>query len=358
MSDFPEFDDVGSFPLPENIDKEKFNKFYWIAYKGFLSKTDIFSNKGIQIYFINPLIEAFKFKFNSGVQIISYPQLIDMNQQFLKPISDYEIEPDLIDPEKAVVSEMFILENFAKQFYEESGECLRIKFCITGPIELYIKKHKFTIYQDIISNLAESIKSFLKNSIISKKYFKTSIISIDEPSFGYIDLVNVDDVDLIKIFDMCLDGVNKKEITTQIHIHSLKRADIPLKTEKIDVITCEYAANRTNKISKRLLDQYDKFIRVGITRTNIDNIIAEAIDTGISWDFLKTYDGMISLIDSKERIKKNLYDALDMYQEKLRFIGPDCGLGGWRIPQVAYELLARTYNVINEVKNQVKENDI
>jgi len=358
MSEFPELDDVGSFPLSENINKEKFNQFYWITYKAFIGKADIFTNKGIEIYYINPLIEAFKLKLNSGVQIINYPQFMNMNEQFLRPISDYEIEPNLIDPGKAFISEMFILERFAKKHYEETGNSLRVKLCITGPIELYVKKHKFTVYKDIASNFAKSIKSFIKNSIISNQYLKTSIISIDEPSFGYVDLANINDSDLVKIFDSCLDGINKREIATQIHIHSLKRADIPLKTKNIQVITCEYAADKTNKISKRLLEQYDKFIRVGITRTNVDSIIAEAIDMGRSWDYLKTYSGMMSLIDSKDIIKKNLYDALNMYGDRLRFIGPDCGLGGWRIPQVAYELLHRTYNVVNEVKNEIKKNDI
>lgn len=355
MSEFPELDDVGSFPLPENIDKEKFNQFYWIAYKALVSKADIFTNKGIQTYFINPLIESFKFKLTSGVQIINYPQFMNMNDQFLKPISDYEVEPDLINPEKAYISEIFILEKFGKVYYEETGNSLRIKLCITGPIELYVKKHKFTVYEDIALNFAKSINSFLKNSFISNKYLKTSIISIDEPSFGYIDLVNISDIDLVKVFDKCLDNINLKETATQIHIHSLKRADIPLKTDNIQVITCEYAADKTNKIAKRLLEQYDKFIRVGITRTNVDNIIAEAIDKGSSWDYLKTYNGMMSLIDSKEIIKKNLYDALNMYSDRLKFIGPDCGLGGWRIPQVAYELLNRTSNIVNEVKNEVKK---
>ncbi|MFX0058894.1 MAG: hypothetical protein ACFE85_00830 [Candidatus Hodarchaeota archaeon] len=358
MSEFPELDDVGSFPLPENINKEKFNQFYWIAYKAFANKVDIFSNKGIQIYYINPLIETFKLKLNSGIQIINYPQLMEMNEQFLKPISDYEIEPDLINPEKAYISEMFVLEKFAKENYEETGGSLKVKLCITGPVELYVKKHKFTIYQDIALNFAKSINSFLKNSVISNKYFKTSIISIDEPSFGFIDLANINDIDLVKIFDTCLEGINKKEITTQIHIHSLKRADIPLKAKNLQVITCEYAADKTNKISKRLLDQYDKFIRVGITRTNVDNIIAEAIDSGSSWDYLKTYNGMMSLIDSEDKIKKNLYDALNMYSERLRYVGPDCGLGGWRIPQVAFELLRRTYNIVDKAKNNFKKNGI
>ena len=38
MSEFPSFDDVGSFPLPINIDKERFYNFYWTVYKAFINE--------------------------------------------------------------------------------------------------------------------------------------------------------------------------------------------------------------------------------------------------------------------------------------------------------------------------------
>lgn len=351
MDDFPQFDDVGSFPLPETIDKEKFNEFYWLAYKALVNKSDIFANRGIQIYFIEPLLNSFKLKLKAGVQIINYPQHMDMYNQFLKPINNYESEPSLINPEKALIPEVIILEEFAKKNFEETGRELQIKVCITGPIDLYIKQHKFTIYSDLALNYSKSINVFLKNSMINNKYIKTPVISIDEPSFGYVDLINIDEEQLIKVYDQAIEGIKNQNITTQLHIHTLKRADIPLKSKNYDVITCEYAADKTNKVSKKLLDQYDKFIRVGITRTNIDNIIAEAIDLGSTWEQLKTFQGMVNLIDSKESIKKNLLDALKMYGDRLRFVGPDCGLGGWRIPEVAFLLLNRTSEVIKEVKN-------
>ena len=350
MNEFPKFDDVGSFPLADNLDKETFDRFYWIAYKAFVNKNDIFQNKGIQIHFIQPMLDSFKFKLSAGVEIINHPQHMDMYKQFLKPIADYEKAPDLIDPEKAYIPEMFIIEQFAKEFFEKTGQSLKIKVCVTGPIELYVRKHQFTIYYDLALNLAKSVNSFLKNSIINSKYLKTTIVSIDEPSLGYMDIMNTSNADLINIFDASLEGIKQKDITVQIHIHTLNRADIPLNSKYIDVLTCEYAADNTNKISKKLLDSYDKFIRVGITRTNIDNIIAEILDRGESWDHLQTFDGMLSLIDSQKIIRKNLLTALDMYGERLRFVGPDCGLGGWLQPQIAYELLLRTQKVISEVR--------
>lgn len=296
------------------------------------------------------MLDSFKYKLSAGVEIINYPQHMDMYKQFLKPIADYEKEPNLIDPEKAFVPEMFVIEHFAKEFYEKSGQTLHVKLCVTGPIELYVRKHQFTIYYDLALNMAKSINSFLKNSMLNSKYLNTAVISIDEPSLGYMDIMNINNADLIKIFDASLDGIKRKNNTTQIHIHTLNRADIPLNSKNIDVLTCEYAADNSNKIAKKTLDSYDKFIRVGITRTNIDNIIAEILDRGDSWEHLQIYDGMMDLIDSKETIKKNLLTALEMYGERLKFVGPDCGLGGWLHPQIAYELLHRTQKVISEVR--------
>jgi len=350
MTEFPKFDDVGSFPLPDYIDIDKFKQFYWAGYKGIVNNADIFENRGIYNYFIHPFLQSFQLKLNAGVEIINYPQLMDMYTQFLKPIEDYETEPSLIDPRKAIISELFILDSFSKDYYERTGNALEIKVCITGPIELYIKKYGFTVYPDIVMNIAKSLNTILKKSINNTKYLQNSIISIDEPSFGYVDMFNIEEDALIKAFDKTVDGI---DAIIQIHIHTLKKYDTPIQAKNIDVLTCEYASDHSNIIPKKDLEQYDKFIRVGITRTNINSIMAEKLDAGTPYDELKTYEGTMSLIDSKEFIKKNLLFALKHYEDRVKFIGPDCGLKGWNPPQVAYELLRRTYQVIKEVRNTI-----
>jgi len=353
MKEFPQFDDIGSFPLPENIDKDWFKQFYWVAYNALVNKnvSDLLKHSGINNYFINPMLQSFQLKLRAQVQIINYPQHIDMYNQFLKPIIDYEKEPGLIDSEKAHIPEMFVIDNFAKKHYDETGDSLKVKLCVTGPIELYVKQHGFTVYSDLALNFAKSVNSFIKNSIINKKYIQTSVVSIDEPSFGYIDLFNIKNDEIIQIFDKSLDGINA---TNQIHIHTLNRALLAMQTKNIDVLTCEYASDPSNKIPKKELDQYDKFIRVGIIRTNIDNIIAEKLDLGSSIDDFKTLSGKLSLIDSKERIRKNLLTAIELYGDRLKYVGPDCGLGGWELPQIAFELLRRTNGVIEQVKKEIK----
>ncbi len=351
MKDFLLYDDVGSFPLPENIDREVFQRFYWTAYKALINSSvkDVYENQGIKNYYINPFLESFKLKQKAGVEIINYPQHMDMYTQFLKPLKEYETEPGLIEKDKAFISESLILQQFAKDYFNETGEPLNIKLCITGPIELYIKDHSFTLYKDLALNYSKTVNRFLKNSIFNDKFINTSTISIDEPSFGFVDLFNVSKDDLIAIFDKSLENIN---CITQIHLHTLNHADIALQSKNIEVITCEYAGDHSNIISKREFDNYDKFIRVGITRTNIDNITAEALDAGTPQDKLKSFEGKRLLIDSEETIEKNLKFALGHYKDRLKFVGPDCGVSSWSPPQLAFELLQRTTKVINKVRKK------
>ena len=95
MEQFPLYDDVGSFPLPPYVDKESFKRFYWTAYSGIINKTDIFEHRGIHNYFTHPILQSFQLKLNAGVSVVNYPQHMDMYEQFLKPINENEIEPNL-----------------------------------------------------------------------------------------------------------------------------------------------------------------------------------------------------------------------------------------------------------------------
>ncbi|MGV9171859.1 MAG: hypothetical protein ACOC44_06790 [Promethearchaeia archaeon] len=346
---FPKYDDVGSFPLPEHIDRKLFNEHYWLAYQSLINDMDIFEHRGIKTHFIEPMLESFQYKMDAGVEVINYPQHMEIYKQFLKPISDYEIEPDLIEKNKAIIPEVLVIDEFAKQYHKkhENANPINLKICLTGPLELYIKKHDFTIYYDLAMNLATSINRFIQNSLIDKVYLKTTTVSIDEPSFGYTDLFNVNNDEIVEILDKSVEGV---DTDVQIHLHTLNRADLIYRSKNIDILTCEYASDHTNIIPKRELIDCDKHIRVGVTRTNIDGIIAEKIDQGEDWDTLKTTKGLRSLIDSREQIKRNLKFALSHYGDRLQYVGPDCGLSSWKQPNIAFELLERTSDIISSFK--------
>jgi len=80
------FDDIGSYPLPEGISKE------WIA-------TAVKNNDP---KLINILRDSMQQKIDAGVDVPTYPQFQDMNQQFLGIINDESAqeEPLIVRKEK------------------------------------------------------------------------------------------------------------------------------------------------------------------------------------------------------------------------------------------------------------------
>lgn len=351
MSSFPKYDDNGSFPLPEKIDKDRFYEYYWKAYGGLAKGYDIFDNPGLKTYIINTVFEIFKMKIDAGLEVITYPQLIDMYNQFLKPLNEYQEDSFLIKEDMAIIPEVKIIERFSKQLYELSGGPIRLRVCVTGPIELYIRERGFMIYKDIALRYAESVKRFIKNSMIDTKFIKTETVSLDEPSFGLTYLTNTNEDELIEILDKSLEGIRADN---QIHMHTSNAYKVPLKTKNISVLMCEHSSDDSSPVPKSELEENDKFMRIGICRTNLNNLFAEALEKGASMENLETPEGIRSLIDSKEIIKRNLLNGLDRYGDRLKYIGPDCALSGWSPPSVAFELLNRIHSVIEEVKKKVR----
>ncbi len=84
----------------------------------------------------------------------------------------------------------------------------------------------------------------------------------------------------------------------------------------------------------------DKQIRVGISRTDIDSLIAELYNRDTS----ETIDE--KLVESEEVIQKRFLTAKKKFGEVMTFAGPDCGLGGWPTQEAAQLLLNRTVNVV------------
>ena len=350
---YPLIDDVGGFPFPDFVQPDTFNNSYWQAYRGMARGFDVRQNRGIK-NFIYQLEESFKKKIESGLEIITYPQFIDMCTQFLKPINDYEREPFLIEPSKAKVIEVELLRDFASNYFEETGTKVKLKVCVTGPLELYQRKMGFAVYKDMAINLAKSVGEFIKNSIVNEKYMETAVISVDEPSIGLVDFTQISREDVTDILENCFRAFNSSggSIVSQIHLHSLNAYDIALNIDALDVLTCEYASNQRNTIPKRELEKYDKYIRVGVSRTNIDSMISEQIDKGRNPREFETEKGIISIIDTTERIQKRYKEAISLYGDRLKYVGPDCGLKSWNSQRVAFEVLNRTVKAIKAVRQQ------
>jgi 5-methyltetrahydropteroyltriglutamate--homocysteine methyltransferase len=194
-------------------------------------------------------------------------------------------------------------------------------------------------FSEVLDGYAETIRRFAKNSIINNKYIETRVISIDEPSFGIHNIL----VPTPEAFHQALEkAFDFQGVTKQIHLHSTTGIHDLLCIKNIDVLSFEYAASPKNidAVSKCMLEQADKRIRVGVTRTDIDSIYAELNDQGISKPTNE------QLIDSVGTIRKRFQVAKEKYGELMTFTGPDCGLGSWPNQDVAKTLLSRTVEAI------------
>jgi 5-methyltetrahydropteroyltriglutamate--homocysteine methyltransferase len=334
-------DDIGSLPFPKRSDitKEKFASLY-------IEQQEIAAQKGRveSELFYDVIASALWLKIEAGLDVINYPQLYNMYDQFLTAMKNHEVEPFLIEEKYAVIPELFVVKQEARRYYEQKGEKLKLRVCVTGPLELYQRSGFGTyIYEDILRNFALSVNAFLRNALIKDKYIETFAVAIDEPSLGYSNLLNISDEELIKSYELATKGIST---AIQIHLHTLNAAKIPLMTENINVLTVESAANPENlkNISKAELEANDKFIRVGVTRTDINAIYAEYLEKGIEPSDLE-------LVDSEDSIRKRFENARKFFGERLSFTGPDCGLGSWPSQQVAFELLKRTVRAIKSARS-------
>ncbi len=328
-------DDVGSFPLPSTIDRHTFSRARDLARKALVDGRDLWKDEFVEDNFCKVVIDSFKKKRDSGLDVVNYPQHCDMYEQFAEIIREATNEGSYIVNESlATIPEVHVIEHEAKRFYEESGHKVRLRVCITGPMELYLKEVGTALYKDVLLMFSETVRRFARNAVLDSKYIKTEIVSIDEPSFGFQE-INMERTAIAEVLKKAFDFSCE---TKQIHLHSSTRVADLLDVENLDVLTFEYAASPRNieSVSKRMLEESDKQIRVGISRTDIDSITAEFHDRDLAAPTSE------QLVENAEVMRKRFVAAKEKYGDRMTFTGPDCGLGGWPTQDAAQLLLERT----------------
>ncbi|MDI6691668.1 MAG: hypothetical protein QME50_07420 [Candidatus Bathyarchaeota archaeon] len=339
-------DDVGSFPLPQSIDRKSFDKAYVLAREAIINGKDIKKEEFLLNNFYNIIIDSFKKKLETGLDIVNYPQHYDIHKQFTEVIQEATNKGTYVVEEKsAVIPEIYVIKEEAERLSKEIGKKISLRVCITGPIELYLKMVGTTSYKDILLMFAETVKRFAKNSILNSKYVKTEVVSLDEPSFGFHDVTTDRDT----LLDVLEKAFNFSNVVKQIHLHSSSRVADLLAVKNLDVLSFEYAASPKNieAVSKKMLEEADKQIRVGISRTDIDSITAELYEKGI------TKPNAEQLVENEDTIKRRFLKAKEKYGERMTFTGPDCGLGGWPTLEAAQLLLRRTVNAVKSANQKV-----
>jgi len=326
--------DVGSFPLPSTVERGTFNKAYGLAREAIRNGKDLRKDEFLLDNFYRVTLESFKTKLSSGLDVVTYPQQYDGIKQVGDAIHiAMNAGSFLVEDKEAFLPEVYVIKEEAKNLSEEFGKIL-LRISLFGPMEQYLKEIGTVPYSDVLENFAETIKRFAKNSVLNTKYVKTDVVSIDEPSYGFMNIAAGTDV----LSDVLEKAFSFQGAVRQIHLHSATRLPDLLCVKNIDVLSFEYAGSPRNidSVSKKMLDDADKQIRVGIARTDIDSILAELQDRNIAKPTSE------QLAEDKENIRKRYLSAKAKYGDRMTFAGPDCGLGGWPSQEAAQLLLKRT----------------
>jgi len=335
-------DDIGSFPLPPGVNRETFNKAYQLARDAIIHGRDIRKDDFLLKNFCAVTLDSFKKKIIAGLDVVNYPQQYDGIKQVSDVIHMAMAKGSfLVEEKKAFLPEVHLISEEAKTLSEEFGKKILLRVSLFGPMEQYLKEIGTTPYSDVLESFAETIRRFAKNSILNSKHIKTEVVSIDEPSFGFRSIGAGSDL----IRDVLEKAFDFKGAVRQIHLHSSSRLPDLLEVGNIDVLSFEYAASPENieSVSRKMLEDADKQIRVGVSRTDIDSIIAELHDKGV------TKPTAEQLVEDEEVIRKRYVSAKEKFGERMTFTGPDCGLGSWPSQEAAQLLLRRTVDAVKKV---------
>lgn len=338
------FDDIGSYPLPKNISKE------WI--------TEAIKT-GDQKYF-DIVRDAMHQKIDAGIDIPTYPQFQDMTKQFLE-IINYQSFSELVLRKNARIMELIALEDIGKEYYSKTGNVLNIRICVTGPVDLYTKQFGGTSYKDILDIFATDVDRFIANSIDNAKNFRISTVSIDEPSIGINPQIMFDDDDIIDVLEKASETSWSHKIDTEIHLHSPLHYGLICRTRSIGIIGVESAANPSYLalIDKKDLEDNDKFLRVGVARTDIFNMAAVLNEKyGINvWKDQSRLEEIITGMETQNVIEKRLGSYYKIFGNRIKYAGPDCGLGAWPTQELAFGLLRNTSLGMKEFSRKNKGRD-
>jgi 5-methyltetrahydropteroyltriglutamate--homocysteine methyltransferase len=302
------FDDIGSYPLPKGI------------------KRDGLSGEP----YLDLVRDVLAQKISAGVEVPTYPQFRDMISMFMDPIENPELaeSPYIIKKENAEILELQAVA---------PGKPVRV--CVTGPVELYISVFGATNYSDILFNLAESVARFLENA---KEQGKMAVASLDEPSLGISSNIVFGEDEILRALEIASEPC--RGMDCEVHLHSPLYAEPCARVPGISIVGIESAAHPDflKLVDKKVLEETDTYLRAGIARTDILAMSARRNEQlGINlWDDPSRLEGEILGMESSQVIEKRLETVYSLFGERLRAVGPDCGLGSWPSQSMAYKLLS------------------
>jgi len=328
-------------------------------------------------YFEGKVVEGLLDKVRTGIDVPNYPQFRDMNETFLEMIAGVEkvrggyIETDVLSVKvgKEKLPEALAIRRFSHEIYEEIGEPLRLKLCVTGPYTL----SSLFLYKDseVFNRLGNVISRIVENNIFSEKHIGVGLVSVDEPVFGLRDDPLMDRgsegrENLRRSWEYIFDKAKSKGAETCLHLHNT--AD-QLFWEVKSLSTVESHADDPlyqSKKTKDLLESTDKFLKASICVVDFDMLIKEYVIAASRqkmgeltvgervaevWKEIagRKIDPAVFL-ESVESMKERLAKIVERFGvERVPYAGPECGLRGFPTYECALECLRRVSNAVKDI---------
>jgi len=298
-----------------------------------------------------------------GIDYPCYPQLLDMNYQFLSPLSKLVQKLEEIDkkfylhgdfevPKQPIALEYgeFII-NFLNDYPELRKSIKGTKACLTGPFTLTFdtilkndlaKGIKPIIFEEphavMVDWIVDKFAEILRKMGSAYNDMGIDIISCDEPILGLLVGRKI----LFHSEDFIIDTINKATSgikgLSSIHVCgriSPNLRDLLLKTN-VKILDHEFSTNEQNfkVFEKKHLEETDKLLAMGTVESKFVPNKEKSIDDYVeNVDFLKKY------------IKK----GIEQYGRENLIIKPDCGFYPLKVfgENDGYEI------AIRKVKNMV-----
>ncbi|MDR2944718.1 MAG: methionine synthase [Methanosarcinales archaeon] len=328
------FDDIGSFPLPPGASKTELSEAAF--------------NRSNDALLFSVLDQVSEFKTNAGVQIPNYSQVRDMTEQFLRPMRDENCTngPFSLKEECAQTAEMEALDLYCQKIRKQTGEKPLVRMCVTGPTELYLKEFGGASYTDIYHIFANDVTLFVRNAMKRMKNCRIATVSIDEPSIGINPDMSLPEDDIIAALTAAGKDAAKNGADVEIHIHSPLYYELACRADTINVIGMESAATPSyaDMIDQKVLSDYDTYVRAGITRTDIFSMAGTLNEKygGNVWGKPEIMREIVTAMETPDTAEKRLEKLHGIFGERIKYAGPDCGLGSWPSQELAAALLKNT----------------
>jgi 5-methyltetrahydropteroyltriglutamate--homocysteine methyltransferase len=325
-------------------------------------------------YFEKKVVENFLDKIRVNIDVPNYPQFRDMNKMFLSMMDGIEkidagyLETKIpsLKTDEDMIPEILAIEKNSQTIQEKKGEPFQFRVCVTGPYTLA----SFFPYRDArtFSRLGNIISQILENTLFSNKYGKTSLVSVDEPVFGFLDDPLLDfgsegRENLLRAWESIFHKIKSKNAQTMIHLHSTTN-ELFWDIDSLKVIDSHVDDPlQEMKKTQEMLESRDKFLKASITYNDFDKLILQRIvadsreklseseaneKIAAAWTAIK--NGGVnpeSFLESVGTMKKRLVRVVDRFGlERVPYAGPECGLKGYPTYDSALECLRRVSSAV------------